>query len=51
MDKLQQWVALTVAGSLALLAAGWFLVISPKKDRVGESAPFEVYLKQEVVIP
>ncbi|MDQ3610603.1 MAG: type 4a pilus biogenesis protein PilO [Actinomycetota bacterium] len=36
MDKLQQWVALTVAGSLALLAAGWFLVISPKKDEATE---------------
>ena len=36
MEKLQQWVALTVAGSLALLAAGWFLVISPKKDEATE---------------
>ncbi len=36
MDKLRQWIALTVAGSLALLAAGWFLVISPKKDEAAE---------------
>ncbi|MCW2779261.1 MAG: hypothetical protein JWN17_2986 [Frankiales bacterium] len=31
MDKLKQWVALTVVGCLAILAAGWFLLVSPKK--------------------
>jgi Tfp pilus assembly protein PilO len=35
MDKLKQWVALTVAGCLALMAAGWFLLVSPKR---GEAA-------------
>jgi Tfp pilus assembly protein PilO len=32
MDKLKQWVALTVVGVLAILAGGWFLLISPKKS-------------------
>jgi Tfp pilus assembly protein PilO len=32
MDKLKQWIALTVVGVLAILAAGWFLLISPKKS-------------------
>lgn len=31
MDKLTQWVALTVVGALAILAGGWFMLISPKK--------------------
>ncbi len=31
MDKLKQWVALTVVGCLGIMAAGWFLLISPKK--------------------
>ncbi len=31
MDKLTQWVSLTVVGCLAIVAAGWFLLISPKK--------------------
>lgn len=31
MDKLKQWVALAVVGCLAVLAAGWFLVVSPKR--------------------
>jgi len=31
MDKLQQWVALTLVGALAVLAAGWFLLVSPKR--------------------
>lgn len=30
MDKLKQWVVLTVVGCLAVLAAGWVLLISPK---------------------
>lgn len=35
MDKLKQAVALTVLGCLAILAAGWFLLVSPKR---GEAA-------------
>jgi type IV pilus assembly protein PilO len=31
MDKVKQWVALTVLASVAILAAGWFLVVSPKR--------------------
>jgi len=31
MDKLKQWVALTVLGCLGIAAAGWFLLVSPKK--------------------
>lgn len=30
MDTLKQWVLLTVAGCLAVLAAGWFLLVAPK---------------------
>jgi Tfp pilus assembly protein PilO len=32
MDKLKQWVALTLVGVLAVLAAGWFLLIAPKRS-------------------
>ncbi|MCW2672355.1 MAG: hypothetical protein JWP14_944 [Frankiales bacterium] len=32
MEKLKQWVALTVVGVLAIGAGGWFLVISPKRQ-------------------
>lgn len=32
MDKLKQWVALTVLGALAIGAGGWFLLISPKRS-------------------
>ncbi|MCU1589868.1 MAG: hypothetical protein JWP11_1124 [Frankiales bacterium] len=31
MDKMKQWVALTALGALAIMAAGWFLLVSPKK--------------------
>lgn len=31
MDKLKQWVALTMLGCLAITAAGWFLLVSPKR--------------------
>lgn len=31
MDKMKQYVALTVVGCLGVLAAGWFLLVSPKK--------------------
>lgn len=30
MDKQKQWVVLAVVGCLAVLAAGWFLLVSPK---------------------
>lgn len=36
MDKLKQWVALTVVGCLGIMAAGWFLLISPKKTEAAE---------------
>ncbi len=36
MDKLKQWVALTVVGCLAVLAAGWFLLVSPKRTEAEE---------------
>ena len=36
MDKVKQWVALSVLGSLALLAGGWFLLVSPKKSEAAE---------------
>jgi Tfp pilus assembly protein PilO len=36
MDKLKQWVALAVAASMAVLAAGWFLLISPKRDEAAD---------------
>lgn len=32
MDKLKQWVALTVLGVVVILAAGWFLLVSPKRS-------------------
>lgn len=33
-NKTHQWIAITVVASLAVLAAGWFLLISPKKSQV-----------------
>ena len=36
MDKLKQWVALTVVGCLGIMAAGWFLLISPKKTEASD---------------
>jgi Tfp pilus assembly protein PilO len=30
-SKMKQWVALTAVGCLAVLAAGWFLLVSPKR--------------------
>ncbi|HUR51637.1 MAG TPA: type 4a pilus biogenesis protein PilO [Mycobacteriales bacterium] len=30
-SKMKQWVALTAVGVLAVMAAGWFLLISPKR--------------------
>ena len=36
MDKLKQWIALTAVAVLAISAAGWFLLVSPKKSEAGE---------------
>ena len=36
MNKLQQWIALTVVACLALLAAGWFLLVSPKRAEAAD---------------
>jgi Tfp pilus assembly protein PilO len=36
MDKLKQYVALTVVGCLAVMAAGWFLLVSPKRTEAAE---------------
>ena len=36
MDKLKQWVALTVVGVFAVLAAGWFLLVSPKNSEAAD---------------
>jgi type IV pilus assembly protein PilO len=36
MDKLKQWVALTLVGCLGIMAAGWFLLISPKRTEASE---------------
>ena len=38
MDKLKQWVALAVLGVLVVLAAGWFLLISPKRSEAADIA-------------
>lgn len=45
MDKLQQWVALTLVGALAILAAGWFLLVSPKR---GEAADLRAQTVDQV---
>jgi Tfp pilus assembly protein PilO len=36
MDKLKQWVALTVVACLAIVAAGWLLVIQPKRSEAAD---------------
>ena len=36
MDKLKQYVTLTVIGAVVILAAGWFLLVSPKKGEATE---------------
>jgi type IV pilus assembly protein PilO len=33
-NKTHQWIAITVVASIAVLAAGWFLLISPKRAQV-----------------
>lgn len=35
-SKMKQWVALTAVGVLAVLAAGWFLLVSPKRSAAAE---------------
>ncbi len=39
MDKLKQWVALTVVGVLAIVAAGWFLLVAPKHSEADDLGP------------
>ena len=36
MDKMKQWVALTVVGVLAIVVGGWMLLISPKKSEASD---------------
>lgn len=36
MEKMKQWVALTVVGVLAVVAAGWFLLVSPKRSEAAD---------------
>jgi len=36
MDKLKQYIVLTVLGSIVVLAAGWFLLVSPKRSEAAE---------------
>jgi len=38
MDKLKQWVALAVLGVVVVLAAGWFLLVSPKRSEAADIA-------------
>ena len=45
MDKLKQYVTLTVLGALVILAAGWFLLISPKK---GEATDLQAQAAEQV---
>ena len=45
MDKLKQWIAFTVLGVIAVLAAGWFLLVSPKRadaDTLSQQAAKQV---------
>lgn len=36
MDKMRQFIALTVLGAIVLVAAGWFLLISPKRSEAAD---------------
>ena len=36
MDKLKQWVALTLVACLGIMAAGWFLLVSPKRAEAAD---------------
>lgn len=36
MSKMQQWVAFAAVGILAILAAGWFVVVTPQRKHASE---------------
>jgi Tfp pilus assembly protein PilO len=36
MDKIKQWVVLTLVASVAIVAAGWFLAVGPKRAEAEE---------------
>ena len=36
MDKLRQYIALTVVGVVVILGAGWFLLVAPKHDEAAQ---------------
>jgi len=36
VSKLQQWIAFAVAGILVILAAGWFLLVSPQRSKAAD---------------
>lgn len=36
MNRTRKWIALTAVASIAVLAAGWFLLISPKKSSIAD---------------
>lgn len=36
MDQLKKWVAMTAVASVLVLAAGWFLAVSPKRSEAAE---------------
>lgn len=36
MDKVKQWVALTVLGAIVLMAGGWFLLVDPKREEAAD---------------
>jgi hypothetical protein len=45
MDQLKKWVALSAAVSMLVLAAGWFLVVGPKR---AEAADIRVQAAQQI---
>lgn len=36
MEKLKQWIALSLIGALGILAVGWFVLVSPKRGEAAE---------------
>lgn len=36
MDKMRQWTVLTAVGVVVVLAAGWFLLVSPQKSKAAD---------------
>jgi Tfp pilus assembly protein PilO len=36
MEKLKQWIALTLVGALGIMAVGWFLLVSPKRSEAAD---------------